>query len=126
MEITTRYLSPDEHRQGIAAAVRFYNTKHIERVLVAYGWGCDCPDDEMYQDKAMPLSEFEPFLSVAEATNYYRIGKDNLHFKEESGQSEFLFCHEADIHFTTNEIVLQREVQALWQELGFQRVQPAV
>jgi hypothetical protein len=126
MEITTRLLSSDEHRQGIAAAVQFYNSKDVERVLIAYGWGCDCPDEELYQDKSMPLSEFGPFMSAAEAADYYRIGKDNLHFKDESGLSEFLFCHEADIHFTTDEIVLQQEVQGLWRGLGFERVQPAV
>ena len=124
MEITTRYLSPDEHRKGITAAVRFYTEKHVERVLIAYGWGCNCPDEELYQDKTIPLSEFEAFMSAAESANYYRVSKDNLHFKDESGLSEFLFCHEADIHFKTDGLSLQGEVRALWHKLGFERIQP--
>ncbi|HEY1686380.1 MAG TPA: hypothetical protein VGG19_16565 [Tepidisphaeraceae bacterium] len=126
MEITTRYLTVDEHRSGIAAAVHFYAGKQVECVLVAYGWGCDCPDEELYQDKLMRLSDFGAFVSAAEAADYYRVSKDNLHFKDESGVSEFLFCHEADIHFTTDSAVLQEEIQALWRKLGFERSRPAV
>ena len=125
MEITTRYLSPDEHRAGMAEAVRFYKEKHVDRVLVAYGFGCDCPGEELYQDKPLPLSQFEAFISAAEAAGFYRVGEDNFYLKDERGLSEFLFCHEADIHFKTGDSALLDEVQRLWQRLGFQRIDPA-
>jgi hypothetical protein len=126
MDITTRPLSPEEHRLGMADAEAFYRSRGDESVLVAYGWGCDCPDPELYQDRLVPLSRFREFVTAAEAANYYRVSKDNLHFKDTRGSSQFLFCHESDIHFTTDDLPLLEEVVRRWRSLGFNRVPPTV
>jgi hypothetical protein len=126
MENATRYLTGDEHRLGMSDAAQFYRLHGVDNVLVAYGWGCDCPDDELYIDQPIPLSQFQQFVDAAQANDYYRVSKDNLHFKDPSGRSEFLFCHEADIHFTTVDASLQNEVLQIWESRGFQKVRPAV
>lgn len=124
MEMATRRLTTDEYRMGMADAEHFYRSQDVANVLVAYGWGCDCPDDELYIDKLIPLSRFQQFVDAAQAADYYRVGKDNLHFKDQSGDSEFLFCHEADIHFTTEDVDLQKKVAQIWESRGFQKARP--
>jgi hypothetical protein len=126
MEITTRPLSPEEHRLGMADAEALYRSRGVDNVMVAYGWGCDCPDSELYEDRLVPLSGFKEFVRAAEAADYYRVSKDNLHFKDGGGSSEFLFCHESDIHFTTDDVPLLDEVRRRWRAIGFERVPPAV
>ena len=121
MEITTRILSPEEHRLGMADAEAFYRSQGVEHVLVAYGWGCDCPDSELYQDNLIPLSHFRLFTEKAENADSYRVSKDNLHFKDAGGGSEFRFCHEADIHFNAEDGSLIEEVRSRWRKLHFDR-----
>ena len=125
VETTTRVLTIAEYRLGMAEAQRFYESVGVQNVLVAYGWSCNCPRDELYIDKLIAIDQFQRFVSAAETANYYRVGDADLYFKDESGQSAFLFCHESDIHFTAEDPGLHNQVQALWKRLGFQATPPA-
>ena len=109
----------------MADAVEFYRVRNVQNVFVVYGWGCDCPDAELYEDKRMPLSAFDSFVADAQSADYYRVGHDNLHFQEENGRSEFLFCHESDVHFTSEDASLVNAVQRGWRQRGFSRVATA-
>jgi hypothetical protein len=119
MEIVTRLLSVEEYRAGMAEAIKFYASSGIDEILVAYGWSCDCPKEELYIDKRMPIGELDGFIARAEANGYYHVSRDNLHVKDQTGKSEFLFCHEADIHFKTEDEELSQRLNAVWIAKGF-------
>lgn len=106
----------------MAEAVAFYHSLGLAEVLVAYGWGCDCPDADLYQDRVIPLSDFERFVSAAESADYYRVSKDDLLVRDAAGSAAFVFCHESDIHFATDRAPLLEEIRRRWQALGFERV----
>jgi hypothetical protein len=102
--------------------VAFLHSAGVRVVLVAYGFGCDCPDEQLYQDVLMPLDRLLPFMAEAEAADYYRVGKDNLHVKDATGRIEFLFCHESDIHFISEDRELVEQLKAVWRAEGFCKV----
>src|SRR5947208_13960521 len=102
MELTSGILSRDEYLRAIAGIIDFMAAAGVRDFLVAYGFGCDCPDEQLYQDLPMTLDRLQPFIAEAERLDYYRVGKDNLHVKDGTGRIEFLFCHEADIHFISD------------------------
>ncbi len=92
----------------------------IRDVVVAYGFGCDCPDEQLYQDVPMTLDRLLPFIAESESADFYRVGKDNLHVKTSTGQAEFLFCHESDIHFITEDSALLERLRDAWLGEGYQ------
>lgn len=67
----------------------------------------------------MPLDRLLPFMTEGECRGYYRIGRDNLHVKAGTGRVEFLFCHESDIHFISEDTELVERLKAAWLAEGF-------
>src|SRR5262245_57420207 len=98
MELTSAVLSHDEYQRAVGRVVELFRSAGVRGVLVAYGFGCDCPDEQLFQDVPMPLDRLQPYIAEAEATDYYRLGNDNLHVKDADGRMELLLCHESDIH----------------------------
>ena len=64
MEIATGILARDEYLRGLAQAVEFLREAGAENVAVAYGWGCDCPDEQLYVDREIPLSDLLGFITA--------------------------------------------------------------
>jgi hypothetical protein len=122
VELTSGMLSRDEYQRAIDDAVEFLREADVQEIFVAYGFGCDCPDEQLYRDLAMPLDHLKPFIVEAEAANYYRVGRDNLHIKDSVGRAEFLFCHESDIHFISNRVGLVERLKAIWLAAGYCKV----
>jgi hypothetical protein len=122
MELTSGLLSRDQYLQAIAGVVEFLAIEGVREVLVAYGFGCDCPDEQLYQDERISLDRLLPFIAEAERLDYYRVGKDNLHVKDDTGQIEFMFCHESDIHFFSEDKRLVEQLKAGWLAQGFCKI----
>jgi hypothetical protein len=122
MRIASGVLSRDQYLQAIEQVVEYLRSHGIRDLLVAYGWGCDCPEEQLWQDLAMPLERLQSFIAESEASSYYRVGKNDLHVKDPSGQWEFLFCHESDIHFTTEDEGLFAHIRAVWIANGYKDV----
>ena len=66
----------------------------------------------------MPLDRLLPYLNEAEAADYCRLGRDNLHVRDATGRAEALFCHESDIHFTCPDKGLVDQLKAGWLAEG--------
>jgi len=94
----------------------------VDDVLVAYGFGCDCPDELLYVDQPMPLERLLPFIAESEAADYYRVGKDNLHVKDANSLCDILLCHDWAIYFKTNDTSLFERQKAIWVARGHLRL----
>ena len=119
MELTSGILSRSDYLRAVEATVEFLRSAGVTEVLVAYGFGCDCPDEQLYQDVPMPLDALLTFMAEGEARDYYRMGRDNLHVKDNTGRVKFLFCHESDIHFISEDRVVVERLKAAWLAEGF-------
>jgi hypothetical protein len=122
MEIASGLLSRDDYLRAIAQAVEFLRSNGIPEVLVAYGWSCECPEDRLYQDIAMPLDRLQSFITESEAVNYYQVGQNDLHVSDAGARCRFLFCHESDIHFITEDESLFQNLAAIWVANGYKDV----
>jgi hypothetical protein len=91
----------------------------VSDVLVAYGFRCNCPDDQLYKHVSMSLENLRLFIAEAESLGYYRTGKDNLHVEDDTGRTEFLLCHESDIHFISDDKSLVDRLNAMWLAAGY-------
>lgn len=119
VELTTGILSRAEYLRATEVAVEFLRSASVAEVLVAYGFSCDCPDEQLYQDVPLPLDRLLSFMAEGERLDYYRIGRDNLHVKDGTGRTEFLLCHESDIHFISEDAELVERLKGLWLATGF-------
>ena len=119
MELSSGILPREEYLRAVGQVVEFLQAAGIRDVVVAYGFGRDCPDEQLYQDVPMMLDRLLPFIAESETADFYRVGKDNLHVKASAGQAEFLFCHESDIHFVTEDAGLLERLMDAWLGEGY-------
>jgi hypothetical protein len=122
MEIASGPLAREVYLAAIGQVVDYLRSNGIPEILVAFGWGCDCPDDQLYQDVSMPLERLQPFIAESEAADYYRVANDNLHVKDPAGRCEFLLCHESDIHLITDDDGLLKQMESIWLANGYKDV----
>ncbi len=122
MELTSGILSRDDYLRAIVDIVEFLRAAGFRDVLVSYGFGCDCPDEELYVPVAMPIDHLPNFVAESEAVDFYRVGKDNLYVEAPGGGPGILFCHESDIHFVSEDAELVGRLRAEWSALGYLRV----
>ena len=118
MELTTEILSGDNYKIGIARVIEFLRTVGTSKVIVSYGFDCDCPENELYQPLTIPLDTLQLFIIESEAKGYYRPRQNDLWVDEPNGIAKFLFCHESDIHLTSDSVELICQMQELWQDSG--------
>ena len=119
MELTTGVLSRVDYVRAVERAIELLRATGVSDVVVAYGFGCSCPAEQLYQDMRMPLDRLLPFMAEGEALDWYHIGQDNLHVKDATGRIEFLFCHESDIHFISEDAELVDRLKGTWLATGF-------
>jgi hypothetical protein len=122
MEITSGHMDREAYLRAIIQVVGFLHRAGVEDILVSYGFGCDCPEEQLYRDVLMPLNQLEDFIIQSERVDYYRVGQDNLHIKLKDGRAEILFCHEEDIHLITEDVRLFEELKAEWRSSGLQGI----
>ena len=119
MELTSGRLSRDVYLGAISEVVEFLRAAGVEYVLVAYGFFCDCPDEQLYQDVSMPLDRLLSYIAEAEAADFYEVGKANLHVTDPAGRVEIMLCHESDIHFISEDATLVERLKAEWIAKGY-------
>lgn len=48
MELTSGILSRADYLRAVEVVAGFLRSTGVSEVLVAYGFGCDCPDEQLY------------------------------------------------------------------------------
>lgn len=122
MELCSGVLSRSGYLRAVGRVVELLAAAEVPEVVVAYGFGCDCPDEWLYQDILIPSSRLPDFIAEAEAAGYDRVGRDNLYVGVPGGRAEFLLCHESDIHLITEDAGLADRLRAAWLADGHRRM----
>lgn len=122
MELTSGFLSSDEYVPAVKCSIAFLHAVGVKDILVAFGYGCECPSEQRYEYFSMPLERLQPFIEESEAENYYLRGTSDLLIKSATGEIEFLFCHESDIHFISANAKFVDRLIVEWQSAGLSRM----
>ena len=122
MEIASGPLTRDVYPSAIAQVVDLLRSNGIRNLRISFGWACNCPRDQLYQDVSMPVERLQPFISESEAAGYYRMTENDLHIEDADGRCKFLLCHESDIHLITNDEGLLKQMESVWLASGLKDV----
>jgi hypothetical protein len=115
-EVRTDPLSVEQMRDSVPEIIAFLLSAGYAEINVMYGWACE--DDKMWQEKSIPTSELSRFIEDAIAENIFKFGWSDLHIEDLQDTLEFKFCHESDIHFSSDHEELVKQVIAQWQRKG--------
>lgn len=63
MELTSGILSRADYLRAVEVVVGFLRSAGVSELLVANGFGCDSPDEQLYQDVPMPLNRLHSFMA---------------------------------------------------------------
>ena len=95
------YLSAEEMQTEMEAVLRYLGSKSATSLTIMYGFGCDV--DDPYKEIPIQLTDVKTFIKQGLDNGVWRLGDDDFHIAAPSLSTEFLFCHESDIHLTSGD-----------------------
>ena len=118
MELRTQVLTAMQWEQEIDSLISFLQAECKHELVVSYGWGCDLDMDDLYQEVPLPLSGLREWIAQATVSGIFTLGEGTLHARSQDKEIEIEFCHEADVHVTTDNAELAQETVAGWAAHG--------
>jgi len=119
MEIITQTLTTEQIRNELGYIVDFFRAHGTEELTVRYGWSCNLPMDELWQDIATTAEGLPRLVERSIADGLYPIGDADLFIRDRPGRVEFLLCHESDVHCESTDMEIVEQVKQQWQKRGY-------
>jgi len=116
----TEYRTKPLNRQSLLDELTFVSSKlkqaGIGEVQVSFGWDCNIPIDDMWQDHGVRTDEILEFIRQAEQAGIVDVGRADIFV--ESQDFCLILCHEGDAHVAgTADLV--HELVERWRRLGY-------
>jgi len=115
MEIVTSKISKKTAFALVKDVMSYLKLKEINKLAVSFGFGCENVEKviELYKDIIIRTNRVLDYLKESIEKKYFDFGKGNLYIKSKEIKTEFLLCHEGDIHCETT----NKDIQAYFEEL---------
>src|SRR5262245_60616798 len=105
-------------RSSILAELGFACTRlmqaGVNEVEFMFGWGCELPDDQLWQRQTVRTETVQALVLEAERDEKLILGDGDVFV--ESADFKLLLCHESDIHVEGSSPLVQ-EVVERWRRL---------
>jgi len=107
MDYVSAHLSRDEVVDYLATLPSVLAEMGFAECNVMYGWDCDLPIDDLWQDRIIKVSELHSFVALSIERGIFRPGASDLFVSSLDGALSIRACHESDIHLgSTSEATL--------------------
>ena len=118
MEIVTGLLSREQLQEELAEIVEFFRN-HAARASYMYGWGCNIDIDRQWQVYPIAIEAMAETVEESLRSGIFTWGGADLFFYDGEERFSFLFCHEGDVHFVSEEESLVAQVRLAWEARGY-------
>lgn len=115
------YRTKPLNRQSLLDELAFVSSKltqaGIGEAQVSFGWDCNLPIDDMWQEHGVRMDGILEFVRQAEQAGIVEVGRGDIFV--ESQDFCLTLCHEGDAHVAgTADLV--RETVERWGRLGYE------
>ena len=117
MKIITSILNLKQLEDNIDYIINFFKANKQENIIIMYGW--DCETDQQYVDIKKNINNLKKFIKNSHEKKIFNLGKSDLYITAKNKKSEFLLCHESDIHFESKDLNLVKRVKNYWIKKGY-------
>jgi hypothetical protein len=88
----------------------------VTSIITAFlGWACKLPITDLWKPEEIETSQVRSWIDYKIDAGIYDPGAADLYFTLSDG-TEFLFCHESDVHVETSASDLLRSIVERWLE----------
>ena len=116
MEIATQQLTLEQLRGELRRFSAWLGERGVPSANVLYGWGCE-ESDIQYEAIPVATSDIEEYLERGRQAGFFNYGDADVLITADN--SEFCLCHEADVHFKSEDRDLVEAVKAQWLSAGW-------
>lgn len=117
-EVFSKVLPPNSCQEALADLINVLEKHDVKEVELLFGfaWGNDYKDWTPFTVKTFQI---EQEINHAESLEVGKFSNDDLYIRVAYFATEFLFCHESDIHLRYNDPNdLTEDVLRLWRKQG--------
>ena len=95
-----------------------------ENVVIEYGWGCNLGYEELWIPIPIKIDMLMEEISKSKAEGVFVPGSCDLFLRDLVGSFEIKFCHESDIHLSTNNPNLLELISKEWKSHSIEWTTP--
>jgi len=117
MELTTGLLTQEQMQAELDAILSLLTGSESRDVEIMYGFGCQV--EEPYQTLTVSVAALSAFISQAQREGVWRLGEDDLHITVSDPDTEYLLCHESDVHVTSVDSQVLKFFTTRWLTQGY-------
>ena len=102
MEYVSARLSQDEIIAYLRVLPSIFSEIGLVECKVMYGWQCELPIDDLWQEQLLKVTEIPTFVSSSMERRIFKPGSSDLFVESSDGSLSVQLCHESDIHLTSS------------------------
>lgn len=107
MDYISSRLSRDEIFSYLGELPAILTRLGLHECKVMYGWDCDLPMDDLWQDHYLKVTDLSAFIASAIERGIFRPGESDLIIQAYDESLSIRACHESDVHLaSTSDSVL--------------------
>jgi hypothetical protein len=116
VKLTTGLLTRDQVLDEIKYLENLAANRSTVKAML--GWACKLPQDDLWRYVSVESSQIRDWIDDKIKAGIYDPGSSDLYLGFPDG-SEFLFCHESDVHVESDDRDLLRVIAKRWLEKGY-------
>ena len=114
--LITQTLSQDEMKDQPRMIYDFFCNKGSNKLVFTLGFGA--PGEDMYKPRKIKLDNLSKVLADSISRGKFRLGSNDLYIEDDNKKFRFTLCHESDVHFSSKDLSVLEEVEAIWMEMN--------
>jgi hypothetical protein len=117
MEIVTEELEPSQLEAEMPFILQWLQRCGVQELNVSFGVGCALPPERLWKPLPVQTRDLPEVVRGAIAAGAFAFGRADLYLH---GQDfAFIFCHESDLHFRSDDASSVEDVRREWTARGY-------
>lgn len=101
--------------QQIGEAVNVLKYLGHENIVIQYGWGCNLDYEDLWKPIPVRIDTLMENITKSKEEGIFMPGSSDLYVSDLVGSFQLKFCHESDIHLSTNDRHLFESITKVWE-----------
>lgn len=115
MEITSGILNRNKLREELTYIITFLKN-HSSRANYMYGLACNVDIEEQWKHFPISIDDIDEKVSELIDKGIFNYCDSDLYISDGDNKFKFLLCHECDVHFESEDLVLVKLVRNDWEQ----------
>jgi hypothetical protein len=119
VEVVSGQQTTEQILQEVSDVSGLFVREGFRHLMVECGWGCKWDSDQLWKANFVDANDLPTFVGALINDGIFTPGKADLFIRDEDQRLTLKFCHESDIHLSTNSGPILEHIVSSWLRKGY-------